>query len=55
MFVIFNDSLSNLVFRKMWITFVAYSARWHGVGFCYIKIGRSDIVALSWGNTIMNL
>ena len=33
---------------------VAYSARWHGVGFCYIKIWRITIVALNWGNIIMN-
>ena len=34
-----------IVLGNLWITFVAYSARWHGVSFCYIKTGRSNMWA----------
>ena len=34
-----------IVLENLWITFVAYSARWHGVSFCYIKTGRSNMWA----------
>ena len=34
-----------LVLENLWIAFVAYSARWHGVSFCYIKTGRSNMWA----------
>ena len=32
-----------IVLENLWITFVAYSARWRGVSFCYIKTGRSNM------------
>ena len=32
-----------IVLENLWDTFVAYSARWRGVSFCYIRIGRSNM------------
>ena len=42
MCVSLNDNLSKLVFQIWFFSFVAYSVRWHGVVFCYIKTGRSN-------------
>ena len=45
MSIFFVCSCLNNRSGKLWITFVAYSARWHGVSFCYIKTGRSNMWA----------
>ena len=42
MSVSLTQSLLKLVLENLVITFVAYSVRWLGVVFCYIKTGRSS-------------
>ena len=43
--VVFVSGCSNFIFKTLWITFVDYSAHWRGVGFCSIKMGRSNLWA----------